>query len=375
MEKHDIEKLLEEAIALLKSANQNLKAYRVLKPGGARQTEITTAIRTALDYREVAEGIFGQCKSTGIVNLPGNAQTIISKVRKARKLSTLRKRATSVRLYSLTWIKRKLDMVEAAKYHGSWQGIERIVSSPTFISLVELSKMMPADYRNGWVPQSKRKSKKASLCNLPKNWRELMAKASVHGQFHIPMLSAMLTGARPEEIQRGITFIRMGDQLRVRIRGAKVKAEAGQPWRFFNVADHPIKDMLLAYMDTQPNKNKLVVRVGNKNSLTTYMRSIGKKLWPDRKEAITAYSARHAMASDCKLAIKNGADEDLASMVLGHCVDKTQSYYGNLSQSGGDSMAPTNLVVCRPVRNKQKLKNSLRKLPGQINKAKVKNVR
>jgi hypothetical protein len=98
------------------------------------------------------------------------------------------------------------------------------------------------------------------------------------------------------------------------------------------------------------------------------MRSIGKKLWP-AKEAITVYSARHAMAADCKSASHNpGTDPDLASKVLGHRVDKTASYYGSLFQSSGISVAPSNVMVTHPVKNKSKVKNSLRMTPSQLKK-------
>ena len=55
------------------------------------------------------------------------------------------------------------------------------------------------------------------------------------------------------------------------------------------------------------------------------MREVGMKLWPRRKENITAYTIRHAMAADCKAAITQGADPNLVSQVLGHVVDKTAS--------------------------------------------------
>lgn len=79
-------------------------------------------------------------------------------------------------------------------------------------------------------------------------------------------------------------------------------------------------------------RNEMIVKVTHGNSVTTHLREAGKKLWTGRKESISAYSARHAIASDCKKAIADGADPDLASQVLGHIVDKTASYYGSPSK-------------------------------------------
>lgn len=366
MDNQDINKMIVEANIKQRVQELLVSAEVVLN---AKNNAQEVALReTIMGYIKNASRILGTITGkTGekFIKPPSDSAEVIRYVRSAEKLSTLRQWAQSLRPVTSQMLYRKHQAASLAIQNNNWERAEKIVNDPSFSALVTLANMTAYDYRNGWVPQAKRKSKKVSLRNLPENWRELMAQGSVKGQFHLPMLAVLVTGARPEEIQRGIKFIRIGTELRVRIRGAKIKEYAGQPWRCFNVADHPLREMLLAYMDTQPNKNKLIVRVGNKNSLTTYMRALAKQLWPHRKEAITAYTARHAMASDCKFATRNGADEDLASMVLGHSVDKTQSYYGNLRQAGGDSMAPSNLRVSRAVRNKQKLKNSNRALPGR----------
>lgn len=167
------------------------------------------------------------------------------------------------------------------------------------------------------------------------------------------------------ELEKGMKFIRIGDRLRVRIKGAKVTKEAGQPWRCFDIPDNPIRQMIISYMDTQPNPKVLIVKVEKGNSVTGYIRQTAKRVWPERIEDITCYSARHAMAAECKRSTKDGGHPDLVSMVLGHGVDKTASRYGSLSQGGGISMVPSNVRVPRDIKNKQKVKNSLRVIPGQ----------
>lgn len=115
------------------------------------------------------------------------------------------------------------------------------------------------------------------------------------------------------------------------------------------------------FMDiSDETRNRLPVAVNHGNSLTTHLRSKAKALWPARKESITTYSARHALAADCKKAIHDGADPDLVSQVLGHVVDKTASYYGSISQSGGISVAPTDVVVPKGIRHKAKERNKRR---------------
>jgi len=373
-----VENDIQESIVEAKTKNRVLellgRAEEILMR--AKNNPITKpSLKTIQHYKDVVNRIFLATQGSGVSVAPTNAEAVIEYVRTAETIATLRMSAQALKPISTYMLREKYKEVRSAIKEKNWENAEKITTDPSFSALLTLSSMTAADYSIDWTPIAKRKSKKASLINLEMDWREQLARALPEGHFTFPALAQLLTGSRPAEIERGIKFIRIGDRLRVRIRSVKVTDEAGQPWRCFDVADHFIKYLLLEYMDNEPNPNILFARVKNGNSLTTHIRSIGRKLWPKRKEAITCYSARHAMAADCKLAIQNGADPDITSQVLGHCVDKTQTYYGSLLQAGGVSMAPTNVRVSRPVKNKQKVKNSLRKAPGQLKKNKVKKVR
>lgn len=374
MEKQDINTMVVEANRR-QSVQEHLgRAEEILMM--TKNKPITKpSLKTIHHYKDVVNRIFMATQGSGVSVAPTSAEAVIEYVRTAETIATLRKSAQALKPISTYMLREKYKEVRSALKEKNWDEAEKITNDLSFSALLTLSNMTAADYRKDWTPIAKRKSKKASLIRLDIEWREQLARALPDGHFTIPALAQLLTGARPAEIVRGIKFIRIGDRLRVRIRSVKVTDEAGQPWRCFDVADHYIKYVLLEFMDNQANPNILFARVKNGNSLTTHIRSVGRKLWPKRKEAITCYSARHAMAADCKVAIKNGADPDLASQVLGHCVDKTQTYYGSLLQAGGISMVPTNVRVSRPVKNKQKFKNSLRKTPGQLKKHRVKKVR
>lgn len=374
MEKQDINTIIVEASRKERVQELLGRAEEILM--GAKNKPITKpSLKTIQHYKDVVNRIFLATQGSGVNIAPTNADAVIDYVRTAEKIATLRKSAQALKPFTTYMLREKCKEVCSAIKDKNWDEAEKITNDPSFSALLTLSNMTAADYRIGWTPIKKRKSKKVSLTNLDMDWREQLARALPDGHFTFPALAQLLTGARPAELETGIKFIRIGDRLRVRIRSVKVTDEAGQPWRCFDVADHYIKYVLLEFMDNQANPNILFARVKNGNSLTTHIRSVGRKLWPKRKEAITCYSARHAMAADCKVAIQNGADPDLASQVLGHCVDKTATYYGNPSQAGGISMAPNNVRVSRPVKNKLKARHSNRKPPGQIKKARIKKVR
>ncbi len=357
MQTQDIEKLLWEARYIIEQSRRNQGVQN--KPPSEKSVK---------DYKKIAKRVFGGYPyKTDEPATPRNATVVINTVKQAHKESTLRKMARSVRYVAMQKLRNRVVSANQAERAGSSSEVARIVSHPTFQSLLTLSKMLPADYKQDWTPQALRKSKKISLHKLPKDWREKMAEAAPDGLFRLPMLVCLMTGARPAEMEKGVILKREGTKLAAHISGVKVTEHAGQHYRILRIADHPIKELIMKHMDEQQDKNHLMVRVENGNSLTTFMRALGKKLWPRHKEDITAYSARHAMAADCKKASAAGADSDLTSMVLGHRVDKTRTYYGSIFQSGGISVAPFRVHVPNAIKHTSKAR--FRQPPSQRGKS------
>lgn len=357
MTREEIYRLINEAKAALKPTHDDAATIK---------TKVT--IDAHHQYLKIAKRIFGE-NANGHVIFPQQALAVCEKIRKSKSKATLRIYARAVRHVSLSLLDGLIKVADTAQRAGNWPNVEFIVSQPQFTALTTLAKLMPSDYSNDWQPQKKRKSKKTSLSKLPKDWRELMA-ANSSGQYRVPMIIALLTGVRPEELEKGVMVKLLDNSLYVHIKGAKVKENAGQPYRQFKLANHSLTDELIGLMNSE-NQTDILVKVDNGNSVTTHMRAVGKKIWPKRKESITCYTARHAMAAECKQAIFEGADTDLASQVLGHVVDKTASYYGNRFQSGGVSVVPPEIRVPKEIKHKSAARNSNRKesIPSKKNVA------
>lgn len=332
---------------------------------GATLDTVTTE-DAARQYESTVRNLFGTDPTTGKLIAPRNPALVIASVQTAGTVATLRKRARSVRYAALKALSALLKLADSAQRAGNWHEVERIVSLNSFHVFTVLAQMMSSDYRLGWKETRSRHSKKGSLLKLPKDWREQIANA-VHGQFRIPAIVALLTGCRPAELEKGVLIELVGESLYVTIQGAKVTEKAGQEQRRFRIADHPVTKILLDIMtESEATQHSMPVKVEHGNSVTTHLRSVGKKLWPERKETITVYTARHAMAADCKAAIYDGADPDLVSQVLGHVVDKTASYYGARFQSGGISVAPTEVVVPNAIKQKVRTRNHQRAVVRNI---------
>lgn len=338
-------------------------AKAAMRPTHPDAATVNTVIekKTIIQYENTVRNLFGCNPEIGKLIRPKDPQRVIAVLHeKAKTVSTLRKYARSVRHAALKALNALLKKIDTAQRAGQWDEVERIVSSEMFHAYTVLTQMMPADYQVGWEPERKRHGKKSSISQLPDDWREQMA-AKVEGQFRIPSIVALLTGCRPAEVERGVLIERIDGALYITIKSAKVTKKAGQEQRRFRIADHPLTNILMDFMDiSDETRNRLPVAVNHGNSLTTHLRAKAKALWPARKESITTYSARHALAADCKKAIHDGADPDLVSQVLGHVVDKTASYYGSISQGGGISVAPTDVVVPKEIRHKAKERNKRR---------------
>lgn len=346
----------------------HIKAARqALRPGHPDAATTNTIVKpaTAAQYETEAGRLFGRDPDTGEILHPQDPDHIIAAVRQAKTKATLRKRARSVRHVAMSSLNELLRKIDKAQRGGRWDLVERIVMHPIFLGYIRLAGMMPADYAQGWRPIRKRKGKKSSLLRLPANWREQMVATS-RGQFRIPMLVALMTGCRPAELEKGILIEQRDRGVYVTIQGAKVTAKSGQEFRRFRLADHPLADTLMEIVNRSENPLRMIVEVPHGNSVSTHMRAIGQKLWPRRKETVTVYTARHAMAAECKAAIAAGADPDLVSQILGHIVDETASYYGNRFQSGGRSILPSEIAVPKFIRHKQRQRLAERKQHGKF---------
>jgi integrase len=386
LERQEIYRLLAEAKEALRSTHED---------GANVNTVVTVDAQT--QYLKIARRILKIDKDNNLI-FPDDINQVISSIRQSKTKATLRKYARAIRHASIQRLNILLNNADKAQREGNWQEVENIISKKEFSALTELSKLMPAeytknwqelqeiistnylsdfkesselmarDYVKNWTAAEKRKSKKTSLSKLPIYWRELMVQEST-GQFKIPMMVALMTGARPVEFEKGIQLKLVQGSLYVKIQGAKVKENVGQEYRIFKLADHDITGELIKIMQSEIS-TKLFVHINKGNSLTTHMRKVGEKLWPRRKESITCYTARHSMAAHCKEAIFKGADPDLVSQVLGHIVDKTASYYGNRFQSGGASVVPSDVQVPKPIKHISAQRNANRTLPSQKNKVK-----
>lgn len=312
---------------------------------------------TKEDYIKICRRHF-PIDENGKFEWPIDASVIIEGVQSAsNREATLHKYATALRYLAMKVLNEYRLKIDQAQRQRDWNKVEKMLKNPRLNEIKTLAKTLPEEYKVGWEPSSKRSGKKSSLNKMAADWREQIAVAS-GGQFRLPTLVAIMTGCRPAELEKGISLTLINNQVIAHIPGAKVTDNSGQPERTFTLADHPVTDQIIEEINKQTCEGYITVKVKHGNSVTTHIRNLAIKLWPKRKSKITVYSLRHAMAADCKYAIKHyGADKDLVSKVLGHFVDETQTYYGSSSQAKGRSVVPSAVTTPRPIKQKATKRN------------------
>jgi len=193
-----------------------------------------------------------------------------------------------------------------------------------------------------------RRSKRASLAGLPPDWRrQLVDRVPTYRD---AALVCAVTGCRPAELETGVQLRIEGGMLVARIDGAKVREKHGQPWRELSWSLETENDLV----------RELVAKVAGAGGLLTVATASGKRfsdalakasarIWPKRREPLTAYSFRHAAAADMKA---SGLPGDDISAALGHASDVTKSMYGHARQGSRGGVAPARVTAA--IRVKQK---------------------
>lgn len=195
-----------------------------------------------------------------------------------------------------------------------------------------------------------RNSKRKSLIGLKSDWRQKLLAVSAGSKYANHIQVAMVCGCRPAEMQKGILVERLAGICRITILGAKVsvRAGSGQLWRVVEIVDgHPLLDGLEA------GRYQASAR-GIENAVEHF----ALKLWPRREHKISAYTLRHATATDFK---SSGLSKVQVAAALGHQSTATMSFYGTSNRrSGGLSLvAVTAANVVRVVKLKSQYNKSL----------------
>lgn len=194
---------------------------------------------------------------------------------------------------------------------------------------------------------------KRKLGALPWHWKtKLLGCVPKASQYRVHVAAMAMCGCRPSEFEGGGVSVEKvdADTYRFHIAGKKTGTRekngktftTGQTLRTITVRR---TDMVDKFGRVNPEFLVLDRALGGKTYLelsakATAIRDVvihaSEKAFPHLKNKPTAYSFRHAFASNLKA--QNGVDSEATAAALGHASTKTQGCYG-YGRSGGGGFA------------------------------------
>lgn len=168
------------------------------------------------------------------------------------------------------------------------------------------------------VPRSKRKGLGA-LMRIAEWQGVLLSQVSKDHQAAVAV--SLLSGVRPAEIAKGVIVKSTPDGISITVAGAKCGVNRGQASRTLLISTDSAAGRLLAELA----KDGQVTITDSPKRLSDAIASAARRAWPQLRIRVSAYSIRHAVASQLKA---SGVPADAIAKCLGHVATRSASSYG-----------------------------------------------
>ena len=193
---------------------------------------------------------------------------------------------------------------------------------------------------------------KRAVGRLPASWKtKLLGGVPKNSKYRAHVAAMALCGCRPSEFEDGVTVTRIDENtFEFTIAGKKTGQRTkngktyttGQSLRVLTISrldDLDKKGQVnpeFIILDKALAGKKYVELTANATAIRDVVIHASEKAFPNLKNRPTAYSFRHAFASELKAS--NGEDSDATAAALGHASTKTQQAYG-YAKSSSDGMS------------------------------------
>lgn len=177
-------------------------------------------------------------------------------------------------------------------------------------------------------------SKKEDIPRLPQQWRDQFLSVNETSRtYRYVGVLLRYCGMRPDELERGVQLEWSPGGVRVTIKGAKVRATAGQPWRTFVLDAQQLPEWFVSEVSRQ---NRLNVSA-KPDALRAHLGRLTEKVFgakiaqKENGPRLSAYHFRHALATDLR---QSGWETEQIAAVLGESVAETAAHYGQRVRKG-----------------------------------------
>ena len=191
----------------------------------------------------------------------------------------------------------------------------------------------------------KRRSKRIGIGALLRRegWRDKLFE-HIDPRYKDALAVAILTGARPCEIERGITIRRHQAGLEITIGGAKVGRDRGQPVRTLLVSSDCAA---ISHLEAMLDGDNCKVST-NAKRFSDAVAQASERAWPRMRLRVTPYTLRHAVASSLKAA---HVDPVGIAEALGHRATRSAQVYGQSCHGQRSLVSIVGVCASAPVRN------------------------
>ena len=293
--------------------------------------------------RQLSESTHAQYEKE-FLNIIKNCESIQSAIQKicdTRKKATFFKRKYAVMTLLSEQIQTRISGIETA--NDTEQQLEMLDTLLSFGAQIEaMGVACPIKDKVA------RKSKRQDLRGLPSDWREQLIER-MHGSVnYLPGLVLAISGCRPAELKKGIQIVINDNMMVIKIPGAKLGKNKGQPERIIEYR-LPATNKLVSRLEEEIKySGSIEISINNPNSFCSAITYYGRQTFPGRRKAITPYCLRHSFTSDLK---RNLGDTDDVSRALGHQVDRTKSSYGQTQMGTPGGLAPETISATHNIRH------------------------
>ena len=226
-----------------------------------------------------------------------------------------------------------------------------------------VARQAPLDNPVSVTSRTPRKSKRSTVAKLPSSWHTKLLSHMPSAYSSVALVNAV-TGCRPAEIKRGITFRMVGTTLVARILGVKLKEGSGLPWREleWDLADpHPLVKTIAGLVGE--NNGPWTVTLEDAKRYSSAVRTAGRRAFPKLRDSVTPYCFRHAAASAGKATMSR----DEVAIQLGHQSNATASTYGSTGMGRKSAgLAPDRVRTAPGIQVRDKIKHPPRPLSGPV---------
>lgn len=186
---------------------------------------------------------------------------------------------------------------------------------------------------------------KRNINKLNENFREDILDYAIAHNLKCANALAILyaTGCRPDELHTGvkINYDKQKNEIRFKIIGSKLnrRMKRGIGIREFSVKINNDNERFFKGIIDLINERPVDsfdhnFKIESAKAFSGYITKISKKLWPRKKYHVSAYSFRHAKATELK---NSDYDKEKIAQIMGHASVRSQQSYGrkNKKSKGG----------------------------------------